>query len=277
MQDTRRRSGGSPNPYVSPQPYMYTPQQQHQQQQHYYMQQQYMMQQVRLRCHYRLPVPLNVWGYCRVLLRLPSSALCQDAVWTLQGIRHYAGPWVPQQVGPAGSGQMLGPTYAGGTHWFPPPPPSQPGKLRSMGLLDVTVHAACFYVPDPRGLPHNLWCTHCRARPVSYLILYENAGGPRGYAAVQGGAMHPAYAGGYAVSMYAGMGPYPAMVPQAAAPYPTSPVLNPALAAAPSAGFSVPSSSNSSRQTSLTEPMPRPSREKRSSASPAQRAQYDLS
>ena len=79
--------------------------------------------------------------------------------------------------------------------------------------------------------------------------------------------MHPGYPGGYAVSMYTGMGPYQAMMPQAAAPYPTSPVLNPALAASPSAGFSVPSSSNSSRQTSLSEPMPRPAREKRTSAS----------
>ncbi len=81
--------------------------------------------------------------------------------------------------------------------------------------------------------------------------------------------MHPGYAGAYAVSMYAGMGPYAAMVPQPSAPYPTSPVLNPALAAAPPAGFSVPSSSNSSRQTSLSEPMPRPAREKRTSASAA--------
>ena len=81
--------------------------------------------------------------------------------------------------------------------------------------------------------------------------------------------MHPGYTGGYAVSMYAGMGPYATMVPQPAVPYPTSPVLNPTRAAAPPAGFSVPSSSNSSRQTSLSEPMPRPAREKRTSASAA--------
>ena len=82
--------------------------------------------------------------------------------------------------------------------------------------------------------------------------------------------MHPGYAGGYAMSMYPGMGPYPTAMPAAVA-YPPSPVLNPSLA--PAAGFSVPSSSNSSRQTSLSEPLPRPVRERRPSA-PSSKSPY---
>jgi hypothetical protein len=69
------------------------------------------------------------------------------------------------------------------------------------------------------------------------------------------------------MGMYPGMGPYTTAMPPAAA-YPPSPILNPSLA--PTAGFSVPSSSNSSRQTSLSEPLPRPpARDRRSSASSA--------
>ena len=79
--------------------------------------------------------------------------------------------------------------------------------------------------------------------------------------------MHPGYAGGYAVSMYPGMGPYSTAIPPAVAYPAPSPVLNASLAS--TAGFSVPSSSNSSRQTSLSEPLPRPARDRRSSASSA--------
>ena len=53
---------------------------------------------------------------------------CRSLTSAQQGMRPYAGAWMPQQVGTASGGQMMGPAaYAGGAHWYPPPPPGPTG------------------------------------------------------------------------------------------------------------------------------------------------------
>ena len=53
----------------------------------------------------------------------------------LQGMRPYAGAWVPQQVGTGGGGPMMGPAaYAAGAHWYQPPPPGPTGASRLPSL-----------------------------------------------------------------------------------------------------------------------------------------------